>query len=120
MLLNLEFYGLPILVPESCGSLLNKQIHLLDRPSHLLCKFKVLYGRIRCILNRQIPHIGCDGVLGEGGLYGESLAFLHLKFPLKRAEANLLESDVEVFDLHVISDDRAAVPPGKAAVGGAG
>ena len=29
----------------------------------LRMKSKVLYGRIRGVLHRQIPHIGCDGVL---------------------------------------------------------
>ena len=92
--------------------------YLLFVPDVILrMKSKVLYGRIRYVLHRQVPHIGCDGVLGECRLNRQSLALLHLQFSLKRTEANLLESDVVVFDLHVISDDGAAVPPGKAAVG---
>ena len=77
----------------------------------LRMKSKVLYGRIRGALYGQVPHIGCDGVLSEGGLDGKSLPLLDFELPLERAEAHLLESDVVVFDLHVIFGDGAAVPP---------
>lgn len=40
-----EMYVVAILVFELEISLLDEGICLLDGPSHLLCKFKVLYGR---------------------------------------------------------------------------
>ena len=68
----------------------------------LRMKSKVLYGRIRRILHGQVPHVGRYGVLRKCSLDGESLSLLDLELALERAEAHLLESDVVVFDLHVI------------------
>ena len=76
----------------------------------LRMKSKVLYGRIRGVLHRQVPHIGSDGVLRQSCLDGEALPLLHLEVALESAEASVLEPDVVVFDLHVISDDGTAEP----------
>ena len=88
---------------DSGETFLNLFLHLVHDVI-LRMKSKVLYGRIHGILNGQVPHIGCDGVLREGRLDGESLSLLDFELALEGAEAHLLESDVVVFDLHVISD----------------
>ena len=102
--------GVGTFLRGSLGKIFTKSFLTLVPDTILRMKSKVLYGRIRGALYGQVPHIGCDGVLRQSCLDGEALPLLELEVALECAEASVLESDVVVFDLHVISDHGTAEP----------